>query len=302
MAKIHFSISFGLVHAPVCLEAAARPQSISYKQVAPDGGAVKQKLVSATTGEEIDRKDLRRGIEMDDGSLVVIDEAELARIEPASSKTIAIERFIPGLDPMYFAASYYVSPKDAGANKAYNLLFAVLKKSGKMAIGKALMFGSEGLVAVRAYNDGLVLHRLYWPSEVRAVREHKADTSALDQKELKMATALVDMLSEEHAELEGRQNEYLLLEQALVEAKLNGDEFNGTKPAAPDMMALMEESIQLARSKNGGIQLVEAAPPKTRSRRKPAASAETISKPVIPSVETTGLLKQILAGLDEVGA
>jgi DNA end-binding protein Ku len=217
--------------------------------MAPDGGRCKQKLVSEKTGEEVNRKDLRKGIELG-GSLTAIEEADLKAIAPKSEKTIQISEFVPAetLDPIFFNASYYVAPGAAG-EKAYTLLYHALKDSGKYGVAKATMFGGESVVAIRAYRGGLVLHRLFYESEVRAAREFRADTSTLSDKEVKMANAVVEMMSAEAFDPAKFQDEYTDTLRALVQAKIAGLKLEpGEEPhTAPDILELLRQSVEQAK-------------------------------------------------------
>ncbi len=70
--------------------------------------------------EEIAYEDLMRGVERDDGSVVLLGGDEIRSVQPERSRTIDIEDFVElnDIDPVYFEKSYIVAPQ-RGAEKPY---------------------------------------------------------------------------------------------------------------------------------------------------------------------------------------
>ncbi len=89
------AISFGLVHIPVALHAAARDNGLDFdwldkRSMDPVG----YKRVNKKTGREITRENIVKGIEHEDGEYVVLTDAEIAAAYPRTTQTIEIERFV----------------------------------------------------------------------------------------------------------------------------------------------------------------------------------------------------------------
>ena len=83
------SISFGLVNIPVKLFSAVKRKNVRFNQIESETGArIKQKRVSATTGEEVDYDNIVKGFELPSGEYVIITEDELSALDPDAVKTI----------------------------------------------------------------------------------------------------------------------------------------------------------------------------------------------------------------------
>ena len=130
------AVSFGLVSVPVKLYAATESHDVSFRQVhAKDGGRIKYQRVCSIDGEEVDFADIAKGFETEDGEMVILDDDDMASLPSASSREIAVEKFVPSdqIDPMLFEKSYYLEPEKTGA-KPYALLRQALLDADRMAV------------------------------------------------------------------------------------------------------------------------------------------------------------------------
>jgi DNA end-binding protein Ku len=151
-----------------------------------------------------------------------------------------------GIDPIYFDASYFMVPEDAG-KKAYHLLLETMRKSGYSAIAKITMHQREYTVVVRPHADGLLLHTMFYPEEVREVPEFRRDPNiSVRPQEVELAEKLVEGLatdfdpSKYHDEYQGRLMQ-------MIEAKREGlsVEEPAPKKRAPviDLMQALQKSL-----------------------------------------------------------
>lgn len=224
-------ISFGLVSVPVRLFAAARESHVSFNQLhSKCGSRIKQQTVCPICDEKVERSELSKGFEVDKDVYVTVTSEELKGLEAASSEVMAIEQFVSlnEVDPLYFQTSYYSVAEEPG-RKAYTLLFQSMKKLNLAAIAKVSMHGREQVVLIRPYDKGLVLHTLYYASEVREISEYGHDTEAT-------------MLPQETA----------LAEQFIQQLTLpfNPEQYRDT---------YREQVMQLIEKKREGLTLVEPA-------------------------------------------
>jgi DNA end-binding protein Ku len=138
--------------------------------------------------------------------------------------------------------SYYIAPdstdkrsrKKAKANpaptvqdKAYSLLVKVLHDTKKAAIGKVVLRGEkERLVAIRAYQRGLVLHTLHYLSEIKpleAITEiSEAKVPPIDEKERSLGQLLVENLTSKDFDISRYHDEYTDELEKLINAKAKG--------------------------------------------------------------------------------
>jgi DNA end-binding protein Ku len=71
---------------------------------------------------------------------------------------------------VYFESAYYFGAGEGG-EKPYRLLADPLAKRNRAAIAQLVTLGKEQLVLIRPYQDGLIMHSLYYANEVRNFAE-----------------------------------------------------------------------------------------------------------------------------------
>src|SRR5262249_51336399 len=99
------AISFGLVNIPVELYNAVSRKSVSFNQIdGKTGSRIKYKRVRADDGEEVSNDDLVKGYELPSGQFVLIEESELAALDPEALRSIDIEEFVDlaEIDPIFY--------------------------------------------------------------------------------------------------------------------------------------------------------------------------------------------------------
>jgi DNA end-binding protein Ku len=261
------SISFGLVSIPIRLFAAARPVRINLHQLhSVCKTRLRQPLYCPHCERIVDRSEVVKGYEEEDGEYVLIDPEEIKKIAPESSRAMDILSFVKAseVDPLFFDSSYFIVPEAEG-RKAYQLLLKTLEHSGRVGVAKITMHQREYTAFIRPYDHGLALHTMYFANEIREAPGYgKTDNIKLRPEEIKLAEQLVSTLSEEF-HLEKYHDEFQERLKALIEAKRKGKEV-AVEPQphrAPviDMMSALKKSLE----KTG-------APAKKTARAKPAAA------------------------------
>jgi DNA end-binding protein Ku len=241
-------ITFGLITIPVRLFAAARTERVSFNQIHVCGSRIKQQTVCPRCDRVVERSELQKGFEVEKDQYVIVNDEDIKSVAPASSDNMEILEFVKaqGIDPIYFDASYFMVPEEAG-KKAYHLLLETMRKSGYSAIAKIAMHQREFTVVIRPHADGLLLHTMFYPEEVREVPEFRRDTSVtVKPQEVDLAERLVEGLatdfdpSKYHDEYQGRLKQ-------LIEAKREGQtiEEEAPKRRAPviDLMQALQKSL-----------------------------------------------------------
>ncbi|MBV8570471.1 MAG: Ku protein [Acidobacteriaceae bacterium] len=242
-------ITFGLITIPVRLFAAARTERVGFNQIhGVCGSRIRQQTFCPHCERIVERSELVKGYEVEKDRYVIVNDEEIKQIAPASSDNMEILEFVKaeGIDPIYFDASYFMVPEEAG-KKAYHLLFETMRKSGFSAIAKVTMHQREYTIVVRPHADGLLLHTMYYPEEVREVPEFRRDSSvSVKPQEIELAEKLVEGLaadfdpSKYHDEYQGRLMQ-------MIEAKREGQPIEEAAPKkrAPviDLMAALQKSL-----------------------------------------------------------
>jgi DNA end-binding protein Ku len=261
-------LTFGLLSLPVKLYSAARSESVSFNQLhKADNSRVKQVLYCQAEDKPISRADIVKGYEYEKDKYVVVEDEEIKKVAPKTAKTMEVLEFVKTneVDPIYFDASYYLAPDEAG-EKPYALLFEALKQSQCVGVAKIAMHNREHIVILRPGARGILLHTMYYKDEIRQVEEFRTDTSAIQDKELALAKMLIDSLlaSFEPDKYKDNYRDNLM---AMIKAKIEGKEIVETvTPAhkAPVIDILEALKMSLAEGKK---------PP--RSVRETSGEAET---------------------------
>ena len=270
------AISFGLVSIPVKLFLAASSQAPSFNLLhAECGNRIRQQRFCPACNKVLEREELIRGYEVAKDQYVRVTDDELKALEGEASEAIEISEFVPlaQVDPLYFERSYYLGP-DKGGEKAYRLLADTMSQVGKVALAKFVMRGKENLVIVRSSQNGLMMHTMYFASEVRDFGEiPKGESAKISAGETQLAIRLIDELSNEQFEPEKYSDEYAERVLNMVNQKAEGQEISLAQPQAKrgqviDLMAALKGSLerQAERAKKPAVRAKEAEPEKPRRR------------------------------------
>jgi DNA end-binding protein Ku len=105
-------------------------------------------------------------------------------------------------------------------------LVKILHETGKIAIGKVVLREREQLVALRAYQRGLVMHQLKYLDEIRPMDEigNLDSLQKVDSKELSLGKTLVENLTTEKFDPGQYSDSYAKELEKLIEAKSKGQE------------------------------------------------------------------------------
>src|SRR5579884_189969 len=265
-------IAFGLVSFPVRLYSAARGESISFNQLhKTDHSRVKQVLYCAAEDKPIPRSDIVKGFEYEKDHWVVVEDEEIKKMAPATAKVMEILEFVKSaeVDPLYFESSYYIAPDEAG-EKPYALLFEALRRTGYVGVAKVAMHNREHIVIFRPGASGLIMHTMYYGHEVRKIEEFRTDTTLASDKEMQLATLLIESLAAAF-EPEKYTDTYRDNIRALIDAKVAGRQVVAPpEPVAAKVVDIMEALRQsLAAAKK------PAAVAATAASEQPAAQPST---------------------------
>lgn len=196
------NITFGLVNVPVILYPAEKSKATKFKLVDKrDKAPIHYLRINERTGKEVPWNDVAKGFEYEKGEFLVVDENELKKIAPESTKNIGIESFIKvkDLDYVDFEKPYYLVPDKKG-EKGYVILREVLKKTNTVGIAKVVIHTREYLAAIMPYEEALIVDLLRYHDEIRAPEEFELPTDSLKKyritaKEMEIAKQLVDSMT-----------------------------------------------------------------------------------------------------------
>jgi DNA end-binding protein Ku len=243
-------LTFGLISIPIRLFSAARTERISLNQLHNVCKTrIRMPLYCPHCERQVPRNEIVKGYEYEKDQYVLFNEDELDRIEPQSARSMEILEFVKvdEIDPLYYDASYYVTPEDEG-KKAYQLLLKAMEESGYAAIAKLTMHQREHIVVVRPRAKGMTLHTMFYTNEIREVAEYGQTDASADPKpaEKKLAEQLIESLAAKF-EPEKYKDQYNESMRAMIDAKQQGQEVAAVQhpKLAPviDLMEALKKSI-----------------------------------------------------------
>ncbi len=270
------AISFGLVNIPIALYPATRTEDLKFRLLrASDQSPVNYKRVAEADGKEVPWDQIVKGYEHEKGKFVILKEEDFQRVDLEATQTVEITRFVKlaEVNPIFFHKPYYMEPQKGG-DKAYVLLREALRASGKIAIAKVVIKTRQHLAAVKPQEKGLMLELMHFATELRDVDEFKLPaTKEVGKKELQMAAALIDSMSDEWKPEEYVDEYREALEKVIEEKVEKGDQATpkrarGTKPTnVIDLVSVLQRSLE----KTGGK--TKKATRSSRTPRKPRRKA-----------------------------
>ncbi len=295
------AVSFGLVHIPVALVPATTRKGVDFdwldkRSMDPVG----YKRINKTTGKDIEKENIVKGVELEKGNYVVISEEEIRAAHPKVTQTVDIVAFVDAekIPFLFIDTPYYLTP-DRRGEKVYALLREALVATGKVGLANVVLHTKQHLAVVMPLGEALVLNTLRWADEVRGIEALELKDEAikpdLAKRELDMATRLIEEMSEdwqpEQYKDTFQEQIMALVEQKAKEGKVEAvsepDDEGGERRSADviDLTELLKRSLgaKPAASKPAA----KAAPKKAeksektekaqRPARKPAA--KTAAKP-----------------------
>ena len=269
-------LTFGMISIPIELSPAARSERISFNQLhSVCHSRLKQPLYCPTCEKFVERSEIEKGYEYEKDQYLLFKQEELDEIEPDSAQAMEILSFVKAaeIDPVYFDASYYAKPAEAGV-RAYNLLLDAMRKTGYAGIAKVTMHNRENIVIIRARDNGMTLHTMFYNNEIRAAAELGAPNKAeVREQESKLAMQLIESLAAPFDPTQYSDTYQKELEK-LIEAKAHGKKMTimpKTKRApVVDLMSALQQSLK---AKAAGQKNLLRSVPKSLDKEKKSRKA-----------------------------
>lgn len=271
-------IQFSLVTIPVRIyNAIDTGQTISFNLLSKEGhNPVSYEKKDKVTGETLKTEDIVKGYQYEPGQYVIIEQSDLDKVKLKSEKIIVIDGFVDASEvhPTLFESPYYIGPDGDVAAKTYGLLSETLKQSGKIGVGKVVLRDRETPLLLAPMDGGIVMYRLRYPHEVKAMKDvpQMMDVKA-DKEQLKLAKTLVDSMTVKFNQIEMKDHYYDAL-KAIIDAKIEGKEVvirEEETPEVVDIMTALKASIDAAKKKP--MEKAKGESAKKAKAEKPAKTA-----------------------------
>ena len=251
------------MNIPIKLYSASENKEFSFNQLCPNGHRIQYKRWCPVEDKEVSWGEIQKGYEVSKDKYVLIEKDDLEKIKLKTNKTIEVKEFIGAedLDPVFIEKSFYVAPDTKTVDKAYVLFVRVLNATKKVAIAKVVLREKEHLVALRAYQRGLVMHQLHYLDEIRPMDEIKGLEAAaasskikIEEHEISLGKTLVKNLTSESFDPSKYSDAYARQLEELVSAKAEGKRHIITEPAAEldsgkDLLEALKASVRKSKPK-----------------------------------------------------
>ncbi len=191
-------LRLALVVIPVRLvSATASDRGVQFHQVdRKSRQRVRYQKVAAESGEAVDSDDIVRGVEVEPGRYVLVEDDEVDALKLSTRHTIELLEFVDplGIEPQYFERPYFVLPDGDVAEEGYRVIREALRETGRCGIGQLTMRGREHLVAISATGKGLQVTTLRYQGELKDADEifSPIREGPLRPELIKMATQLIE--------------------------------------------------------------------------------------------------------------
>jgi DNA end-binding protein Ku len=169
-------LKLALVSCPIALHAAcSTAERIAFRQINKvTGNRLRQQLIDEETREPVAPEHKGRGYEVAKGQYLLVEDAELDAIEIESTHTIEIDSFVPRaqVDQRFFDSPYYVTPSEPVGQEAFAVIRDAMRGKGMVALGRLVLSKRERVIALQAYDKGLLGTTLRYPYEVRNAEDY----------------------------------------------------------------------------------------------------------------------------------
>src|SRR5437879_8746905 len=172
-------LELALVSCPIALHAAcSTSERVAFRQInKATGNRLRQQLIDEETRQPVDPEHKRRGYEIARGQYLIVEDEGIDAIEIESTHVIEIDSFVPRaqIDQRFFDTPYYVTPSEPVGQEAFAVIREAMRGKGMVALGRLVLSKRERVIALQAYDKGLLGTTLRYPYEVRKAEDYFCD-------------------------------------------------------------------------------------------------------------------------------
>lgn len=269
-------LKISLVNIPVrVFPATDSAATISFNQLHGECQTrIQQKRWCPHCEREVPLSEIVKGYEFEKGRYVVMDEDDLSKVRPESTRVIDLVQFTDAesIDPIYVERPYYLAPDGQMAMEAFAVMREGMK--GKAGIGKLALYGREYLVAVQPKDKGLVMYTMRRSNEIRSmsnIEELDSVPSKVKPEEIKLAKAVIENF-DAALNLEDYKDAYQEELQRIIDAKIAGEEVVATQEEAPPKVVNLMDALRQSLDRVS-VEKKKAAKADIEKPEKPAKAA-----------------------------
>lgn len=264
-----FFIEWSVISVPVKSKPAARNQKTELTIFHTGCNAPRKQLFLCTACDKpaMTDEDIVKAYKTEADRHVLLTPAEIDELASEKSKRLEVKAFVPfeEVDPVYLGPSFHLGPIDPSAGKGFTLLREAMRMTGRAALVQYAGAGRDKIGLIRPTPDALMLHELFYATEVNAFEGLKPAVT-LSDSELDLAKQLVGSFEASfHDALEQHQDGFEVRLQALIAAREAGETapVEVARPVAPviDLMAALKQSLE---ARKAPAKAAAAAPKRTK--------------------------------------
>lgn len=274
------TITFGLVNIPVRFYTATKSEDVHFNLLHQSCGTrVNRKWWCPHHEEMIETGDMMRGYPIAKNQYVTFNDEEMDQLESDDNRALEITEFVDldQIDPVFFEKAYYLGPAPGGG-KTYRLLAQAMKKQNKVALARWISGHREHLVILRPFEEGLILHTMYYADEVRDFSAIDIEGGEVRDKEVALAEMLINELTEERFDPLAYKDSYRERLMDQIRAKSAGQVIVSEAAAQDasaevvDIMEALRRSLEPATAKRAPAKRAPAKPKAAPAAKKKRAS------------------------------
>jgi DNA end-binding protein Ku len=262
-------LKLSLVTCPVALYSATNPAGdVHFNLINPTtNNRIRMITTDPDTGP-VERSSLVKGYEVSKGEYILLTDDEIRSVKLESTRTIAIEHFVPeaDIDRLYWDNPYYLAPDGKLAEEPFAVIREAMSRSGRIALGRVVLSTRERMLALEPRDKGIVAWTIRSADEVREPDQIFGTIAGAkpDPAMIEIAEKIIDQME---APFDPRQfvDRY---EEALK--GLIAEKQKGHKPVAaaePEDTNVVDLMSALRASLAGKGKSPAAAKPKPKARR-----------------------------------
>ena len=161
------SIVLGSLSVPVKLYSATKKSNVDFVQIdTRDNNRVRQVLVNAETGEEIEPENLGKAF-INEGNVVPVPSDFVSNLLPVRNNLLNFNVVVESsnIERVWFDNFYYLFPED-GYEPQYLAVLQSLRAYDVIPVCKAFYRNNSHVFGLSHYKEGLILHKLRFYSEI----------------------------------------------------------------------------------------------------------------------------------------
>jgi DNA end-binding protein Ku len=218
---------------------------------------------------EVTNDEIVKGYEFERGRYVALEEDEIAKVRPESTRVIRLQQFAAAaaVDPMLLEQPYYLAPDGKVAAESFAVMREALR--GQAAIGTVAFHGREQLVAIEPRDDVLVMFVLRHEDELRNVDslpELDAVPTKVKPEEVALAKKVMGGF-DSTIDFSKYRDTYEEALRKLIDAKIEGEEIIATPEAPQPKVVNLMDALRKSLDEVSKAKKRPARPAATKPRR-----------------------------------